>query len=155
MALNNSKQWIVGRRAVSGIYLMNTEGVVQYQSALPWLCGRDTRGHKVDVVGLRGVQRPLVFTTLVGHHTFDPLKPILLRGEQDDVEDDRAELYSNYYLYLPLSEEQLCYVGSRFSGTETIHEWVITLPAVAEVSSCSDPVRFDVHQFTVAQTDRR
>ncbi len=151
LALSNNEQWVVQRRAVDRIFLVDTKGTLLYESALPWLVARLPDGRKVDVVGLRSLKRPVPVDALSRVDQFVPMRPILVRGPVQDVEDDRTGMWCTTLLYLPLIRDQLSYSGSRHEGTNRFDDFLVTIPAVAELARSVDPARFNVERFTISR----
>jgi hypothetical protein len=149
LALPNGKQWTLQSRAIDQIIIVGLDGAIQYESALPWLPAKLPDGRKVDVVGLRSLQRPVVLDDIAHVHQFVSMRPILVRGPVEDVDDERAGTWYSTLLYLPLSGDQFSYSGPRRAGTDRFDEFLVTVPAIAELAGSNEPTRFSVDQFSI------
>ncbi len=150
LALPDDKQWVIHGRAVNQIILVDTDGVVQYESVVPWLPAT-VLSRKIDVVGLRSLRAPVVLDYLDQVDRFVPMRPILVRGPVEDVDDDRTDMWCTTNLYLPLTHDQLSYSGSRWEGNDRFDEFLVTVSAIAELARSNDQNRFVVDKFTISR----
>lgn len=152
LALPGNKQWVCSKRAIERILLIDEQGQLMFEAALPWLNAILPNGKRVDVVGLQGLAKPMIVDSLDQVENFVALRPILVSTNIDMSEvDERSYMWTEFALYLPLASQQIIFHASRFDGKDRYDEFLVSVPAVVEASDIHEPKRYCVSRFTISR----